>query len=45
MVGHGGTHDTLRRRYHEDGWKMRDEPGDDVSDWLHVTEEGGREGG
>ena len=39
----GGKEDTLRRRYKEyRQFKMRDEPSDNLSDWLMVTVEGGR---
>ena len=39
----GGKEDTLRRRYREGGdWKMKEEPSDDVSEWLGVRVEGGR---
>ena len=39
----GGKEDTLRRGY-KDGeeWKMRDEPSDNLSEWLGVIVEGGR---
>ena len=39
----GGKEDTLRRRY-EDGYKlkMRDEPSDNLAEWIGVTVEGGR---
>ena len=39
----GGKEDTLRRRYKDKGeWKMRDEPSDNVSEWLGVGVRGGR---
>ena len=40
----GGKEDTLRRRYYDENLelKMRDEPSDDLSEWLGVTVEGGR---
>ena len=46
----GGDEDILRRKYLvgypliliDYKWKMRDEPSDDVSEWLGVTVEGGR---
>ena len=38
----GGEEDVLRRRYYDGGWKRRDEPSDDVSEWCGVVVEGGR---
>jgi len=38
----GGNEDTLRRSYWDDGWKMRDEPSDTLSEWFGVRVEGGR---
>ena len=40
----GGKEDTLRRRYYENyyKWKMRDEPSDNLAEWLGVTVEGWR---
>ena len=41
----GGKEDTLRRRYWDKktyGWKMRDEPSENVAEWLGVTVQGGR---
>mmetsp|Transcript_29549 Transcript_29549/g.58861 ORF Transcript_29549/g.58861 Transcript_29549/m.58861 type:complete len:267 (+) Transcript_29549:161-961(+) len=41
----GGKEDTLRRRYWDEEteeWKMRDEPSDNLAEWLGVTVEGGR---
>ena len=39
----GDREDTLKRGYREGGeWKMREEPSDDVSEWLRVTVERGR---
>ena len=38
----GGIKDTLRRQYWEGGYKMRDEPSDDVFQWYGVTVDGGR---
>ena len=40
----GGKEDTLRREYLDEdvGFEMRDEPSDDVSEWLGVKVEGGR---
>ena len=40
----GGKEETLRRKYIESYhvWKMREEPSDNLSEWLGVTVEGGR---
>ena len=38
----GGKEDTLTRGYWDDGVKMRDEPSDNLAEWLGVTVEGGR---
>ena len=38
----GGIKDTLRRQYWEGGYKMRDEPSDDGSEWYAVTVERAR---
>ena len=39
----GGKEDNLRRRYRDgEEWKMRDEPSDNLSEWLGVSVVGGR---
>ena len=35
----GGKEDALRTEYYENGYKMRDEPSDDVSEWFGLTVE------
>ena len=37
-----GSKGVLRRNYYEGGYKMRDEPSDDVFQWYGVTVDGGR---